>query len=1128
MTKSMRACGALLLFLFAVAPARSEPEELRVQRLAALGQVWGAIEWFHPKLANSNIDWEGALERAIVRIDAETTEAQYRQAVASMLAELNDPATRVLPPGNVSGSSSVVVAPSARWTEDRIAVLAVPDPNYFAADYSHIATLEKMFADARAANAVILDLRGNPRSDPWNDRVVNEAFAGLIGDALATLLGTDLRLSGIRYRMHSGHAPEGESTSGGYFSALVVREGPIIKTHRPAPERPPLIVVTDAEVTHWLPLLGSLQSSGLASVIHVGDHAVAGPAMPMQLPGLMVNVRAGEAVHADGCSGFQPDLLLPASSEHTDRAMQAALKAARGGGLVHTPHAVPTALKLDSVAKMPEPDYPSRERRLLALFRLWNAIHYFFPYQSLMERSWEDLLATYIPRFEAAGDATDYHLTVAQLVTHLQDSHVTASSAVLARYFGDTLPSVRVKFIERQTVVTGVWDAAATRWSALRVGDVIVAVDGEESAARRARLGKYFSASTPQALEYKIDQAMLAGPAGSRAVLSVRDRHGKQHAVTLRRDGAPPPARTGAPYSVIDRGYGYIDLTRLMPQDVDAAFKAVEHTPGLILDMRGYPRGVFFDLAAHLASKPAIAARFERPEVDALTFQEPLRRTFTQSVMPGSGPPYRGVVTMLINEEAISQSEHTALFVEAATDVTFIGGASNGANGDVTFIDLPGGISVKFSGHDVRHGDGRQLQRVGIQPHIVSRPTVAGLRAGRDEVLDSAIGFLRSAGARRNTAADDALWECYVREFDAYMSANRIVGGATVWMRDGQIVARRDSGLADIEMNQPVDVDSIFQYGSITKTLVAVTVMQLRDRGELSLDDPVVRYIPELRQLGGDQAWAERITLRMLLNHTSGLPIATWPWKQGLPWEPFEPTRWEQLVGMLPYQQLAFEPGSRMRYSNPAFIYLARVVETVTGEPWLVYVQKNIFAPLGMTRSYFSATPRHLLEHRSNNYSVRRATDGEVRTVANGKDFNPGITNPNGGWNAPLADVVKYLGFLTSYAKASPTMQRQYDQILKRSTLEEMWVPQPPRSSAVASSDAAGDLIGLSFFLHPRADMTIVGHTGSQAGFHSFLLFNPASGAGVVAVFNTSSEQGNRHGFEALQEQSMQLLRRER
>jgi C-terminal processing protease CtpA/Prc len=98
---------------------------------------------------------------------------------------------------------------------------------------------------------------------------------------------------------------------------------------------------------------------------------------------------------------------------------------------------------------------------------------------------------------------------------------------------------------------------------------------------------------------------------------------------------------------------------------------------------------------------------------------------------------------ILIDERAQSQAEHTGLFFEAANGTKFIGSPTAGANGDVTDLSVPGGIFVHFSGQGVWHADGRQLQRVGLHPDIEVRPTLAGIRAGKDEVLESAIEYLQ-------------------------------------------------------------------------------------------------------------------------------------------------------------------------------------------------------------------------------------------------------------------------------------------------------------------------------------------------------------------------------------------------
>jgi CubicO group peptidase (beta-lactamase class C family) len=365
---------------------------------------------------------------------------------------------------------------------------------------------------------------------------------------------------------------------------------------------------------------------------------------------------------------------------------------------------------------------------------------------------------------------------------------------------------------------------------------------------------------------------------------------------------------------------------------------------------------------------------------------------------------------------------------------------------------------------------------------------------------------LAPASLLAQEAAAPAAWPEFVRALEAYVKEGDIVGASALVLRDGQVLARHDVGFADRAAGRAVDERTIFHYGSITKTLTAIAIMQLRDRGHLSLDDPVTRWVPELRSVSDPFGSPDAITLRMLLSHSAGFQNPTWPWDRGEPWEPFEPTTWEQLVAMMPYQQLRFEPGSRYSYSNPAFIYLARVIEAITGDPWEAYVQKNIFAPLGLSRSYFGITPYYLAEDRSRNYAlVSDSLTGGLTAVDEGADFDPGITIPNGGWNAPLADLAVYLTFLTGPAP-DPETARRWDLVLSRSTLAEMWEPVLPVEED--GTGVAWSAVGLSFFLDRKPDRRVIGHTGSQANFRAFLAFDPEKRTGYVMVFNTSVDDG--------------------
>jgi CubicO group peptidase (beta-lactamase class C family) len=336
-------------------------------------------------------------------------------------------------------------------------------------------------------------------------------------------------------------------------------------------------------------------------------------------------------------------------------------------------------------------------------------------------------------------------------------------------------------------------------------------------------------------------------------------------------------------------------------------------------------------------------------------------------------------------------------------------------------------------------------------------------------------------------AAQDATWDRLVGALTTCARDGGVVGLGAVLVRDGRIAARYHYGLADRERRQPATDSTLYHYASITKTLTAVAVMQLRDRGLLSLDDPITRWVPELRRLHNPFGSMDAITIRMLLSHSAGFQDPTWPYRRGQPWEPFEPTEWSQLVAMMPYQEILFEPGTRFGYSNPAFIYLARVIEALTGDAWQTYVQKNLLSPLGMTRSYFGITPAWLTAHRAGGYAIRSDT-----VVATGREFDPGITIPNGGWNGPLDDLATWLAFLAGSARAD---------LLARSTLEEMWRPVVER--------APGEWEGLSFVIH-SGEPRLISHTGDQGGFHSEFVLNPAAGSAVAFVFNTSPDDGGR------------------
>jgi CubicO group peptidase (beta-lactamase class C family) len=319
-----------------------------------------------------------------------------------------------------------------------------------------------------------------------------------------------------------------------------------------------------------------------------------------------------------------------------------------------------------------------------------------------------------------------------------------------------------------------------------------------------------------------------------------------------------------------------------------------------------------------------------------------------------------------------------------------------------------------------------------------------------------------------------------------------IVGSSLMVVRNGVVVHAAFEGYQDLATKRAVDENTIYHWASITKTLTGVAIMQLRDRGRLSLDDPVVKYVPELRQVHDPFGDISDVKIRHLMSHSAGFRGATWPWGGDQPWHPFEPTRWEQVVAMFPYTELLFKPGTQYRYSNPGVIFLGRIIELLSGDDYEVYITKNIFMPLGMTRSFFDRAPYHLVAHRSHSYTAADDALTEQRF-----DFDSGITSSNGGLNAPLGDMAKWLAFLIDGGKDDAA-------ILQRTSLEEMSRPQI-RAVDGEGGSGADVQAGLSCFIERHAGVELVGHSGDQNGFISHLYFHRPSHTGYIVSFNTDA-----------------------
>src|SRR5271170_7480261 len=215
------------------------------------------------------------------------------------------------------------------------------------------------------------------------------------------------------------------------------------------------------------------------------------------------------------------------------------------------------------------------------------------------------------------------------------------------------------------------------------------------------------------------------------------------------------------------------------------------------------------------------------------------------------------------------------------------------------------------------------------------------------------------SGEVPQAAPDPARMEQVIQ---SYASKKQFMGSVLV-ARGGDILFDRSYGDANLEWDIPNSPSTKFRLGSITKQFTAASILLLEERGKLSVNDPVKKYIPD-----APAAW-DKITIFNLLTHTSGIPNFT-SFPDYRSQEPFDTTP-EKLVARFRDKPLDFQPGEKFSYSNSGYVLLGYLVEKVSGESYSKFVQENIFGPLGMKDSGYDLNSA-IIPHRAAGYTPEK------------------------------------------------------------------------------------------------------------------------------------------------------------
>lgn len=392
-------------------------------------------------------------------------------------------------------------------------------------------------------------------------------------------------------------------------------------------------------------------------------------------------------------------------------------------------------------------DYPDKGFQLLSLFRYWNMIQYFFPYRHLMDKNWNGIMQEHIPRFINAKNKLDYELAVLQLVADVDDSHAKlwGGNEKIIRLRGKYFPPFKVQFIENKFVVTElIGDSNSKNISGLKKGDIVTHVNNQNVESIVDSLEKYYPSSNMESKMRDISMDLLRSNKNEIEITFISENRKAKRRLKLfpkdsldfieyhKNDGRES-------FSLLEDKIGYITLRSLKNDEVDDVKRLFKDTKGIIIDIRNYPNTfVPFSLGPYFVSTPTPFVKFTHANIDnpgEFTFTEPLE-------IPSGKDYYKGKLIIIVNELSQSQAEYTAMAFRAGKNNIVIGSKTAGADGNVSPIELPGGLSTGISGIGIYYPNGTETQRIGILPDIEIRPTINGIRNNRDELLERAVELI--------------------------------------------------------------------------------------------------------------------------------------------------------------------------------------------------------------------------------------------------------------------------------------------------------------------------------------------------------------------------------------------------
>lgn len=408
------------------------------------------------------------------------------------------------------------------------------------------------------------------------------------------------------------------------------------------------------------------------------------------------------------------------------------------------------ALAVENETDYEDFDWNNENLRLLALFRYWNIVEYFFPYKYQMDTDWDDTLSEMIPRFLNPESEQDFSLAMLELVISIDDSHANLFTKGTLKYFGRYYPPFGIKLFDDGAVVTEILNDSLAKLDDIKIGDIITKVSNRNIGDVFEERKKYIAGSNISRKRFNAKYYIFNGSNDSLDITYIRNgekqektikRHLKKDIWGAEQDEEVKNEIEKEAYKILDENIAYVDASLLKGIDIKEMMGVLQDTKAIIIDVRKSSSASLYDLVNYITSPKKEYYKVLLPDFDypgRFFWLEELNKVGSDKKLR-----YQGKVVVLVNERCQSGCEFRVMCLQTGNNTTTIGSQTSGADGNVSRFNIVSGVETQITGVGICYADGTEAQRNGVKIDIEVEPTLRGVAHGEDEILEQAIEFAK-------------------------------------------------------------------------------------------------------------------------------------------------------------------------------------------------------------------------------------------------------------------------------------------------------------------------------------------------------------------------------------------------